>query len=60
MRISGTVDQIKLMADFCANLAVAWFVAAFVSPVDWLTTLRSIVSMVALQGLSLYLLERVK
>lgn len=60
MRISGTGEQLKFLAGFCSNAAVAWFVAAFVAPVDFLTAIRSAVNMIVLLLIGLYLLEEVR
>lgn len=58
MLITGRPEQFKLLANFCSNVAVAWFIVAFVAPVDLLTTLRSAVNIILLLYISLWLLER--
>lgn len=41
---SFSITQLKLLAGFFSNMAVVWFVAAFIEPKEPITMLRAIVS----------------
>lgn len=46
IKFISTPSRRKLLSGFWANVAVAWFVAAFISEGIWLTRLVSLVNMV--------------
>lgn len=61
MNILLNLSQKKALSNFFSNVAVAWFVALFITPsirdIDPLTVLRFIANMVFALYLSLFLLK---
>ncbi len=52
--------QIRLLSEFFANMAVVWFAAAFVAPIDFQAELRSLINgSLSLVG-ALFLLKGVR
>lgn len=54
-RLINTKARRKLLAGFWINIAVAWFVAAFINEVGWLTRLVYIVNILMSLVLALIL-----
>lgn len=60
MRFAWTNSQLKLLAEFCANVAVAWFAVAFIAPIDTLTSIKGVANMMVMIVIALKLMEVAK